>query len=255
MTLEPPPVIEVTRRGKGHGYTLNGRPTPGVTTILDRGYPKPALVGWAADETARWASENLDVMRDLGPVAGYEKARKARFTSNETAKARGTQVHQLAEQVSHGAEVEIPPHLVGYVDAAIRFLDDFDVTPIRTEQTVANPEHGYCGTFDIYADTNIGGILFDYKTSKSPPYPETALQRTAYRWAPWWLEPDGSTGPGRAIDQTAVVWLTPERYEVFPIETGPDVFRAFLYVAQVAAFTQADRSAYVGEPMTKTSTP
>ncbi len=246
-----PPVVTVVRKGSGRGYAINGHPVDGVTTILDRGYPKPALINWSADETARWCTENLDQLRDLGPVRGYEKARKARFATNETAKVRGTKVHQLAEELSHGREVEVPPHLVGYVDATVRFLEDFDVMPVRTEQTVANPEHHYAGTFDIYATTTIGRVLFDYKTSKSPPYPETALQLAAYRHAPWWLEPDGTCTPALPIDSTAVVWLTPDRYEVFPIETGPDVFRQFLYVAQVARFTQQDRSILIGDPLTR----
>ena len=213
--LEQPPTITVTRHGTGRRYAINGRPVPGVTTILDGGYPKPALVNWSANETARWAAENVDRHAELGPVRFAQEAAKARYASNNAAKVRGTMVHDLAERISHGEEVDVPAHLVGYVDAAIRFLDDLDVDPISTEQVVASVKHGYCGTFDLYADTDRGRVLFDYKTSKSGPYPEAALQLAAYRHAEWWLWNE-STQPAPVIDETAVVWLQPDRYEIFP---------------------------------------
>jgi hypothetical protein len=243
-----PPTVTVTRHGTGRRYAINGQPAKGVTTILDEGFPKPALLNWAADETARWAMEHLDELAELGPVRGYEKLRKARWETNRAAKVRGTDVHDLAEKLSHGQEVEVPGHLAGHVESVIRFLDDFDVTPIRTETTVANPEQGYCGTFDVYADTNRGPMLLDYKTSKGPPYPEVALQLAAYRHAPWWLA-DGTVTPAEPIDSTAVVWLSAERYEVYPVDTGPDVFRQFLYVAQTAKFRGEDRSRFIGDPL------
>jgi hypothetical protein len=246
--MSSPPTITVTRHGSGRRYAINGHPTPGVTTILDQGYPKPALVGWAANETARYAVENLAEIEALGPVKGYEKLKNARWGVNNAAKVRGTNVHTLAEQLSHGETVDVPPHLVGYVDAVVRFFEDFDVTPLATETTVANPDAGYCGTFDVYATTNRGAMLLDYKTSKGV-YPETALQLAAYRHAPWWLATDGTAIPAPNIEATAVVWLTPERYEVFPVETGPAVYRTFLYIAQIAEFTQADRATVIGEPL------
>ena len=130
-------------------------------------------------------------------------------------------VHDLAERISHGEEVDVPAHLVGYVDAAIRFLDDLDVQPVSTEQVVASVKHGYCGTFDLYADTNQARALFDYKTSKSGPYPEAALQLAAYRYAEWWLNPEGIAVHAPPINGTAVVWLQPDRYELYPTASGP----------------------------------
>ena len=43
--------------GKSHSYTLDGRRIHGVTTVIGT-LDKPALVDWAARETAAYADEH-----------------------------------------------------------------------------------------------------------------------------------------------------------------------------------------------------
>lgn len=247
MTVSPPadtarmtpPTIRRVNAGKGHRYEINGRQVPGVTTIINDGYPKPALIQWAANETARAAVELAPgELADLGPIKGYEQLRYARYRTNKAAQIRGTQVHDLAEQLSHGQEVEVPPELGPYVDSAIKFLDDLEVKPIRTEQVVASTRYGYCGTFDLYATTNRGLVLIDYKTSTGDPYPETALQLAAYAHAEWWLNPDGTTIAvyPENVRTGAVVQLGTDGYTVTPCDISLPVFRAFLHCKEVADY-------------------
>jgi hypothetical protein len=244
------PNITVTRSGSGHSYAVDGRRVPGVTTILDNGFPKPGLIQWSADATARYALQHLDDVDRSDPFKVYDKWRKARFGESDEAKVRGTEIHELAARIVAGEHVEVLPHVHGFVDSAIRFLDVEGVNPVRTEQVVASARHGYGGRFDMLADTNRGRALLDWKTGNSPPYHEAALQLAAYRYAEWWLEADGTTtGVDDPCDWCGVVWLRPERFEVFPIVATRETFRSFLYVAEVAKLTQSHRSTLVGDPL------
>jgi hypothetical protein len=242
------PTITVTRRGSGRSYAIDGRPVPGVTSVIDAGYPKAALQQWAADETARYALEHADELAELGRIRAYDKLRRARYLELDKAKVFGSDVHRLAEKLSAGEEVEVPPQAVGHVDQALKFFDEHDVHVRFTETTVANATVGYCGTFDLLADTCHGPALIDYKTSKSGPYPEAALQLAAYRHAEWMLT-DGVVVPMVPVDLCAVCWLRAETYELIPVTADASVFRAFRYVAQVAQVAQADRSVYIGEAL------
>lgn len=219
---------------------------------MDQGFPKPGLVQWAADETARYALEHLDQVDKLGRFKTYDRWRKGRFETTDRAKAFGSDVHRMAETLAAGGEVDVPADAVGHVDACLRFLDVEEVQVLRSEQLVASAVYWYAGRFDLLADTKRGRALIDYKTGNSAPYHEAALQLAAYRYAEWWAGEDGSTVSAPdpdEIDLCAVVWLRPDRYELIPVDTTPATFRAFLYVAEVAKVTRADRSAYVGDPL------
>ena len=45
--------------GNGHGYQLDGRKVPGVTSITGK-LDKPALIGWAARTAAGYAVDHWD---------------------------------------------------------------------------------------------------------------------------------------------------------------------------------------------------
>ena len=56
----PRPTTRIITRGRGHSYELDGEKVPGVTTILSKGVPKPALVDWAARMAADYAINHWD---------------------------------------------------------------------------------------------------------------------------------------------------------------------------------------------------
>ena len=112
----------------GHGYIdANGLRVPGVTTILNGGLPKPALVGWAAKTIAEYVADRLDqndehvtadkLITDLRQLATAksksfpddlsrtkvaEILKGVHWEDRDQAANKGTQVHDLAEQLGRG---------------------------------------------------------------------------------------------------------------------------------------------------------
>ncbi|WP_425829343.1 hypothetical protein [Streptomyces fractus] len=239
MTLER---IETAR---GHRYVLDGAPVMGVTTLIGGGLPKPALVGWAAKRAARYAVDNW---RGLAPMvasgeveAAYEEIRKAPFRERNQAAARGTEVHRFADALSRDAETEVPAELYGYVAACADFLDEWGVRPVLAEAVVGSREHGYAGTLDLVAELPSGRMaLFDYKTSASGIWPETALQAAAYRYADFYLDATGGevAMAGLGIDAAYGVHLRADGFAVHPLEAGePEAFRGKPHEVTAAILT------------------
>ncbi len=107
------------------------------------------------------------------------------------------------------------------------------------------------GTLDAVAHLGDGQVwLLDFKTSASGIWPEAAVQLAAYRNAEFYLDADGDEQPMPAVDTAGCVWLRADGYDLIPVNTGPDVFRVFLYAQQLAQFTRAPRETYVGDTLT-----
>lgn len=59
---------------KSHRYRLDGDWVPGVTTLIGKGLPKPALPYWAARTVAEWnrsLSELTNTLRGLFQRSGW----------------------------------------------------------------------------------------------------------------------------------------------------------------------------------------
>src|SRR5262245_65410870 len=98
-------------RGRGHSYLLDGMPADGITWVISKGVAKPALVGWAARQSAGYAVDNWD---ELGALNVSERVRRiegARFETLRSASVRGTDVHALALRLAAGESVGVhePP--------------------------------------------------------------------------------------------------------------------------------------------------
>jgi len=244
-TNSTPPTITRRNHGRGHSYHVNGEKWDGVTTILNKGYPKPAIAGWAAKAAAQ---EVLDYWADLMsmmPSERYERIRTAPDRDRDAAARRGTEVHAYASRIIHDEDVEVPDELVGHVDAYIQFLDDWDVKQVLVEAPLANLEHRYCGTLDTVADLADGNRwLLDLKTTRSGVYRESALQLVAYRNAQWVVAPPGGPAeviPMPGVDRCGVIWLKADRsYEFVPVDAGDQTFQVFLDVQRIAVFGYRD---------------
>jgi len=81
--------IKRINRGKGHSYldTETGQPVPGVTTLIDGGMPKKALINWAGDATAEYAVDNWD---ELGGLSLSERLKRMKGGSTRSATPRRT---------------------------------------------------------------------------------------------------------------------------------------------------------------------
>lgn len=220
-----------------HYYTLDGERADGVTTLISGGLPKPALMKWAPRTVAEYVADNADAVEELrgrGRDAMVRTLKEVPWSQASAAAARGTEVHSLAERLSHGEEIEIPDGLEGYVDSAVKFLDEWRVKPIHTEVAVANRQWNYAGTADLIAETSGRTVLMDYKTSRSGIYGETALQLAAYASAEFYLDDEGNEQPMPQFAAAYAVWLRADGYDVYEMDISEPVYKAFLHIAYVA---------------------
>jgi hypothetical protein len=232
-------VTGATRRinhGRGHRYELDGQPIPGVTTIL-KVLDKPALNDWRVRTVAEYCYEHRAELAGLAESAFLAKAKKAPYQTSSTAAARGTQIHAHAEQLAAGQEVDVPAEHDPYVRQYLRLLDELDPKFVNLEFPVFNRTTLYAGTADAVAEIPAlgeGRTLLDLKTGKGV-YGETALQLAAYRWAEIWLDDDGNESPVEELDirRSAVAWVGPDSWALYPVDTELPVFRLFQYAAEL----------------------
>lgn len=259
--------IRRKNHGRGHSYyDANGVKVTGVTSVLQKGIPKPALVKWAAGCAATCAVDEWDELSAMPVMDRYNRLVDAPNRDRDTAGVQGTAVHRLAVPLVAGKEVKVPQKLRGYVESYARFLDDYKVEPVLTEFTVVSyePDSEYAGTGDQIADLRVTDgirqawpefgdvdlftLLYDIKTGRKGIFGETALQLAAYRYAGFYVDENGEEQPMPTVDATAAVWLRDNGYDLVPVEAGPRQHRQFLYAMQVARFSAESRD-LVGDPV------
>lgn len=223
---------------KSHRYRLDGAWVPGVTTLIGKGLPKPALPYWAARTVAEWVADNPDLTEDLkrmggrGPAVAFLK--ELPWQKRDDAAVRGTDVHALAERIVHGEEVEVPDHLTGYVQGYVDWLDSTGLEPLLTERPVASRQWRYAGTFDLIGKLDGRLWLLDVKTS-SGVYGSTALQLTAYGNAEFYVDADGTEQPLPTVERYGVLHVTEygTTLHYLPESANEPAWRDFLHVAHV----------------------
>ena len=221
-----------------HRYKLDGSWVPGVTTLIGKGLPKPALPYWSAKMVAEWVADNPDLTEDLkrlggrGPAVAFLK--ELPWQKRDEAAIRGTDVHALAERIVHGDEVEVPEHLAAHVQGYVDWLDATNVEPLLTERPCASRQWQYAGTFDLIA--RIDGVtwMLDVKTS-SGVYGSMALQLAAYANAEFYLDADDAEQPMPPIDRYGVLHVTEAgtALHYLPASANDSAWKDFLYVAWV----------------------
>lgn len=235
-----------------HRYRLDGAWVPGVTTLIGKGLPKPAIPYWAAKSVAEFVADNRGDVESMwdkgrGPMVAYLK--ETPWQKRDDAAARGTEVHDLAERVVNGESVQVPEHLADLVTGYVEWLDAFQVEPILTEQAAANRKWQYAGKFDAIVRMGNGPlagatVLVDWKTSKGV-YGETGLQTAAYARCEFYGE-DGDEHPMPAIDATAVVHIQPGESTCYALSPTPEAidqaFKVFSHIAYVANNTDYIKS-------------
>lgn len=243
---------------KSHRYKLDGKWIPGVTTLIKGGLPAPALMYWSAKSVAEWVADNeadVDALRRMGRGPMVQALKEVPWQKRDTAAVRGTDVHDLAEKLIHGAEVDVPEHLAPYVEACVAFMDEWKPTPLVVERPLAHRAHWWAGKPDLFASLPDGRvILYDYKTTASGIWPETAFQLAAYSHAEFYVDEQGVEQPIPQVDLCAAVWLQPHEYKVIPVRADDDVYREFRHLAFVAdaakrAKGDRDTRGYVGLPL------
>lgn len=247
-----------------HRYWLDGKPIPGVTTILGV-LNKPALVKWAAGQVAEYVADNPDgveTLRQMGRQSMINALKAVPWETRDKAADRGSQFHLYAQTLLDGGDVELADNdpLIPVVENALRFLDDWQIEPLLVEAPVGSRQHWYAGTADIFAayrdpQTGHAGVgIFDWKSGKAI-YPEYAYQMCAYANAEFaGLGED--TQPLPETDGAFGIHIRADGYDVYPMRHTPEVFEEFLHIR--AAFDAKKRadgnwkipgSGYVGAPI------
>lgn len=219
---------------KAHRYWLDGRPIPGVTTLL-KGIPKPALVYWSARTVAEYVADNpdqIDALRAMGRGPMVNALKGVPWEARDRAAVRGTDVHTLAEQLVHGETVEVPEHLAGYVEGYVEWLNRVDPEVVWTERPVVNRQHWYAGTADALLRVDGRLLLADWKTS-SGAYGEYACQVAAYANAEHYVDLDGYEQPMPTIDGCMVVHITDTGTTAHEVTDPAAAFRDFLHAAWI----------------------
>lgn len=234
-----------TRRnhGRGHSYQdANGLKVPGVTTLINKGLPKPALTGWAARCAAEYAIDHWDELANLELSERMKRIAKAADNARDAAALRGSKLHDLADRLV--LDGTLPADAVSdeqrpLVEAYAQFLRDWQPDVLGTESSCWHVRYGYAGTFDLLAWIDAELWLLDIKTSKSI-YGSYAFQLAAYAHAEWVDWGDGPE-PMPAVARAGVVHVRADGYDLVELDVSQAVFRSFLYIAQVAAAADTER--------------
>lgn len=243
--------VDGTYRGRPthHYIDANGARVPGVTTLLDKGLPKPALLPWGIKTVAEYAVNERERLTGMKPTEMLSELKGAPYRERDAAAKRGTEVHALAERLVQGLEVEVPPELDRHVAHYVEFLDAFNPQPILIEATVYHAAFGYAGTLDIVAEVGGESWLLDVKTNRSGVYAETAYQLAAYRHAECYVDADGVSQPMVQVDRCAVIHVNDAGWSVVPVRADAAVFKKFRHIMVVALEAESNGS-YLGEPLT-----
>lgn len=223
---------------KQHRYRLDGKNVPGVTTLIGDGLPKKALMYWSARTVAEYVADNPDGvehLRTMGRGPMVQALKETPWQKRDDAADRGTIVHGIAERITLGETVEVPENVAGYVEAAVQFLDDWQIEPLIVERPIAHRAHWWAGTADLFGRLPDGRIvLADWKTADSGIWPETALQLAAYRHGEFYLAADGTEQPLPMADLILAVHLQPGGYTAYEMTADEKTYTAFRHVAFVA---------------------
>lgn len=215
----------------GRGYRPLGHKDlpilPSVTTVL-KAEAKPALVQWAADQTAAYAVANSELLfrmsdaKAWGFLRFFHKREPKDPLSQAFTDLSTYHTGVLADSGNLGDAVHewVEAELSGYtpfpdvsnrndafwqcVAAWNNFKAQHDIVFHRTECTVWNPEAGYAGTFDLLLEIDGVMYLIDIKTSRGL-YSSTWMQLAALYNAPTLL--DDTETPG--VDKFLHDWQGP----------------------------------------------
>lgn len=187
---------DLTFEDFGHVYMLNGTRLPSTTQIMK---PLTNEVYGAIDENVLRAAAD-----------------------------RGTTVHEGFElYLEYGAE-DLPLDYKGYLDGFKKFLADYKVKAIATEQRFYHKIFRYAGTADLIAEIKGETILIDYKTTAQLQKKLTTVQLAAYKNA---LKSNGIN-----IDGAAILHVDKDGGYKFirhdDVHAGWDVFLALLKIYQ-----------------------
>jgi ATP-dependent exoDNAse (exonuclease V) beta subunit len=255
-----------------------------VTTIIGQ-LDKPALLYWAAEQAAEAACDQAGYLADRIQAEGREAVvkdlRDARFRKpkgQRSASELGTAVHDACEDYAlTGIRPEVDDEVRPFLEQFDKWAQLWQPHYTAAEAAVYSPTYGYAGTLDAIVEIDGMKLLLDYKSTRksidsqgkqSGPYPEVALQLSAYRYADliatwrarryeqfrrrYYLLNDAERGvaePMPALDGGVVLHLTPEHATLHPVVCDEAVFEYFQFTIEIARWMTDASKHVVGAPM------
>jgi hypothetical protein len=249
-----------------------------VTTLIKLGLgTSEGLVNWAVRTTAEAAVNQraavTAIIDDAGHDAAVDYLTRARWGQTGKAKARGTDIHKLAEQIALGAEPDVPEHLRPYVEQYRRWLDRFQPRFLMAEAPVYNVSEHYAGTLDGIMELDSRPLVFDIKTTEHgpdsgktrPPFPEVALQLAAYSRAEYagvlseqryaggrryyLFDPAVEHEPLPEVQGALGIVISPHDCFACAVRVDDEVWQAFLDVREAARWQTHTSRGLFGPPL------
>lgn len=230
---------------KSHRYKLDGEWVPGVTTIIGV-LDKPAIPKWAAAQVAEYVADNpagIDTLRDMGRGPMIQALKGIPWEKRDTAATRGSVLHDYAEQILRGEEVDVSAEHVPVIESAIEFMEDWRIEPVLVEEAVGSRADQWAGKLDLIARyrhpvTGQDGVaIFDWKSGRAI-YPEAAWQLNAYAHAEFYGQ-NGDEHELPSCGEAFGVHIRSDDYDVTPLAFGPHIYDEFVSIR--AAYDVAKR--------------
>lgn len=228
-----------------------------VTSVIEYGVPRPALVDWAAREVARCAMEWLTRLArartDHEREAVLAWLKEAAKRQRDAAAKLGNVVHDLAEARALDHPLPLPTvEQLPFFEAFHRFCQRWRPRWEAAEMVVANYTDGWCGTCDAWAWLALPDmgptpvlVILDYKSGRNV-HPEVALQLSAYNRAEIGYLRDGTQVVPPRAEHAVVVHIRPGKYAggyaVKRVDIGEGTYAAFLNAHRTAVQWAASRS-------------
>lgn len=219
----------------------------------------------------RWQTDGLVKAADLGTIAHHL------FDTYALTGTRPPVTVDLHPERGKTLDPRDVRDLTLMLDQFDAFLQQFQPEYDATEVVVYTPEYGIAGQTDALMRIQGERLIVDYKTSRDSwtkadkpkgPYPEVGLQLAAYRHAThaavwrarryesmrrrYYLLSQAERDAAVAVpevDGGVAIFVAPERFGVYPVQCGPDMYESFLYCLEVARWSFNESSRVVGNPM------
>lgn len=231
-----------------------------VTSIIGT-LDKPALRYWVGKQVAQYAVDERNVwlpVAEKDPKAAFDLIKGSPWRTQESSAALGSAVHAAVEARILGENVDVESlsaDVQPFVKSYLNFEEIFQPQYEMSEATVLSYKYGYAGTIDAIATFNrpdlglVGRYLIDWKTGKSGPYPDAALQLAAYRHADVVLLPNGTEAPLPETDGAIVVKIRPRSYEVHPADVTDETFKYFRHLQMAFKWVHDASKTVLGSPI------
>jgi hypothetical protein len=170
----------------------------------------------------------------------------------------GTLLHAIAEARALQRPLpRITPEVAPLYASFGRFETECEPEWEMSEATVYNVKESFAGTLDgigrlrgkrVPAAWRDRLVMVDHKTGKDV-YAEVALQMAAYSHAEAVYLAPGTVVPLPAVEGALAVHITPEGYQLIPVDIGEAVWRSFRYVRECFRFMDEISNGVLGQPL------